>query len=33
MSGGTFTRCPDCGRLVIFGQTCTCGTKTNGGVA
>ena len=24
-AGGTFTRCPECGRLLIYGQTCTCG--------
>lgn len=30
MPGGTFTRCAACGRLVIYGQTCTCGNDTNG---
>lgn len=29
MSGGSIYRCPACGRLVIYGQTCTCGEKTN----
>lgn len=24
----TFTHCPTCGRLNIYGQTCTCGTNT-----
>ena len=29
MSGGTIYRCPECSRLVIFGQTCTCGKQTS----
>lgn len=28
MTGATFTDCPTCGRLLIYGQTCTCGTNT-----
>lgn len=28
MSGGTIYRCP-CGRLLIHGQTCTCGNNTS----
>jgi hypothetical protein len=23
-----FEHCPTCGRLLIYGQTCTCGTNT-----
>lgn len=30
MSGGTFTRCVECLRLVIYGQVCVCGNRTNG---
>ncbi len=29
-AGGDFTRCPACGRLILHGQTCTCGTTTGG---
>lgn len=30
MGGGQLARCTNCGRLVIYGQTCTCGHNTNG---
>ncbi|WP_301951316.1 hypothetical protein [Pimelobacter simplex] len=29
MSGGSIYRCPNCARLVIYGQTCTCGHRTS----
>lgn len=25
---GAITRCPNCSKLLIAGQTCTCGTHT-----
>ena len=33
MSGGTLARCPNvsCGRLLIYGQTCTCGVVSHTG--
>lgn len=30
MNGGALSNCPDCRRLVIYGQTCVCGTVTSG---
>lgn len=27
---GTFTKCRECERLVIYGQVCACGNDTNG---
>ena len=29
MSGGSIYRCPECARLVIYGQTCTCGRRSS----
>lgn len=29
MGGGQIITCPGCGRLVIYGQTCTCGHNAN----